>query len=156
MSKISESVLTLSEKLSKGITIVVDKDGATTTVAPDLYLANLPEGVTEDQIKAVQGYNSDFFAASVKAFGDSSLDALKKHKSLEEVHGAFPLYGKDMFNVNVSRSETSTTPGTGVPVTKYGVVSAKLVTYDARSNRGAIKAIRDELSASALAAFGEK
>lgn len=156
MSKISPEVAALSDRLKNGITIVVDKDIATTTVAPDMFMLNKPESLSEEVIKQVQAYSSDYYAASVKAGGELSVDTLAKNKNLEEVHLAFPLFGKDVFNVNVSRSETSTTPGTGVPVTKYGVVSAKLVTYDARANRGAIKAIRDEISASALAAFGEK
>lgn len=156
MSKITPEVANLSDRLKNGITIVVDKDVATTTVTPGMFMLNKPESLPEEFIKQYEAYSSDYYAASVKAGGELSVDLMAKNKNLEEVHLAFPLAGKNLFNVNVARSETSTTPGTGVPVTKYGVVTAKLVTYDARANRGAIKAIRDELSASALAAFGEK
>lgn len=156
MSKISPEIASLSDRLKNGITIVVDKDVATTTVTPDMFMLNKPESLSEEVIKQFQAYSSDYYAASVKAGGELSNDLMAKNKKLEEVHLTFPLFGKDVFNVNVSRSETSVTPGTGVPVTKYGVVSAKLVTYDARANRGSIKAIRDELSAAALSAYGEK
>lgn len=154
-SKIPAEVIELSKKLAKGLTIKVDGNVATTEISGNPYKENLPEGLTEENLEAVQKYNSTFYAAATHAFGDTALASLKKAKSVDKVTAEFPLHGKDVFSVGFKREDTFTVPGTGEKGTNYGVISAKLETYEARANRGVIKHIRDELSAKALAAFAE-
>lgn len=154
MSKITPEVQTLSDKLAKAIKIEVKDGAAKTTVEADQYLANLPEGLTEAQIKLKQNYDGQFFAAASKAFGEAAIPVLKKHKDIDQISAAFPLYGKDAFSVSMDRSKTYPNPAGGEPSTTYGVLSAKLETQAARANRGLIKHIREELSESALKAFG--
>lgn len=154
-SKIPAAITTLAGAIAAGMTVAVDGAVAAVTVAPDLYTKNLPVNVTEEAAKALHEYSSNFYAAAAKATGDVALDTMKKHKKVEEVAAEFPLLGKDVWAVKVERSATNRNPGTGEEVVSYGALSGKLVTQDARGNRGLIKHVREELQASALAAFGK-
>lgn len=155
-SKISQEVLDLSKVLAKGISIKVEKGTpvAKAEVVDALYAANLPANVTEDNLKAVQQYNSTFMAAATHAFGQQAIATMAKNKSVEEVVAEIPMFGKDEFSVGMERSKKFHNPGTGAETDPtYGFVTAKLVTAAARSNRGMINHVRKELQEEALKAL---
>ena len=156
MSKISPAITALSSIVAAGIKINVADGIATTVVEKDLYLKNLPPEVTEDQAKALQAYNSEYYAASAKAFGEAAVPVFKANKKIESISADFPLIGKDNWSVGIDRSKQFPNPQGGEPTTQYGAMSFKLETQAARGSRGVIKHVREEISATALALLGGK
>lgn len=125
------------------------KDGKI-TVAENAYVGTLPEGLTEDMVKAVQNHNQVFYPAVTQAFGETAIEAMKKDKKLEQLTVEVPLVGHDHFDLTLNRSRTFPNPAGGDPIQKWGVVNAQLVTQAARANRGDMNSVRDHLSALAL------
>ena len=156
MSKISQNVVDLSKAISPAIKIEVADGMATTTVEKDLYLKNLPEGLTKETIEKVQDYNSVYFAATAKAFGEAAIPVLKENKKIDSISADFPMIGKDNWAVNIDRSKEYPNPKGGEPTTTFGAMSFKLETQAARGSRGVIKHIREEMAVAALAALGGK
>lgn len=156
MSKVNQDVLDLSAKYRAGITIEVKDGQAVTTVADAMFMSNLTEAEAA-AIKVADHAKSTAFPAFTHAFGQASEEFLKKNKKIEAVSAELKLSGKDTWAVNYKRSEETTNPfdKSAAPVTKYGVVTAKLTTHDARPKIGQLKAVIDEIGVSALAAFGK-
>ena len=157
MSKVNADIVSLAAKIKAGIAIEVKDGAAVSTIDEKLFLANIPETLTEDTVKAVKHYESTFYPAATLAFGEAAQEVLQKNKKVESAAGEFKLHGKDTWKVNYARSEVTTNPFNkeAAPVTKYGVVTAKLKTQDARPAIGQLNAVIEEIGASALAAFGK-
>ena len=157
MSKVNADITELAAKIKSGITIEVKDGAAVSTIDEKLFAANLPESITADQLKAVKQYESTFYPAATLAFGEASQDVLKKNKKIDSVAGEFKLTGKDTWAVNYARTETFRNPASpdAAPIVKHGVITAKLTTHDARAKIGQLKAVIEEIGASALEAFGK-
>ena len=157
MSKVNQDVQDLADKIKTGVQIDVKDGQAVATIDDKLFVANLPETVPVETAKAYEQYRSTFLPAATKAFGEAGLSVLEKHKKIDSVTGSFQLLGKDTFETNLGRSATYPVPGNSdaAPITKFGVVTTKLTTYDARQKVGQLKAVIDEIGASALEAFGK-
>lgn len=153
MSKaVNDAVFELSKTLAKEITITDGK----ASITKEAYVNTLPEGITKEQVVAIQGHNEVFYPAITNAFGEKAIAAMKKDKALDSVTLETPLTGRDHFDVTMNRTKTFPNPATpGESVIKYGVVNAKLVTQAARANRGDMNHITDALAEKALAALGD-
>lgn len=102
MSEINETVLGLSERLTKHFT--VDKEGKT-TVNEHSFVDCAPEGITRETIAAHIEYRDNYVAAATHAAGLAANAAAKKHKAIEEVSAVFPLGGKDTYNFEWQRQK---------------------------------------------------
>lgn len=157
MSKINQDIIDLAAKIKTGVSIEVKDGAAVATIEDGLFAANLPADITVDQLKAVKHYESTFYPAATKAFGEAAQGVLTKHKKIDGVAGEFKLHGKDTFSVNYARTESFRNPAApdAPPIVKHGVITAKLTTHDARAKIGQLKAVIEEIGQDALAAFGK-
>ncbi len=150
MSEIKQDVLDLAAKLKAGITVA--KDGSA-TATEGLYESVLPEGVTMDQLKAIQTHNNTFIAAAAHAFGNESIGVMKKNAEVTQVTLSIPTVGKDSLDLSFQRERTiPNANGEGNSV-KYGSLQAKYSMYGTGS-RGQLLKVKQELSEAASAAFG--
>lgn len=155
-SKVSAAVADLATKLGSGITITIDGNSASAKIEGNPLLDNLPEGITREQAEQLHTHATNVYSGLSYAFGTKATDALKKHSKVDSVVLEAPLIGKDTWTMNYSRSKTYPAgPAGGEPVTRYGVIDAKLEVYAARGKVGEMKIVREEIGAAALAAFGK-
>ena len=150
MSDIKPEVLELSKKLKAGITIA--KDG-NASVEEGLFVKNLPEGITEEQLKQIQTHTGLFIAAAGHAFGGEAIDVMKKNAELQQVSVSIPTVGKDSIDLTFQRERAVPNAGGEGTTTKYGSLSAKVNTYSAGS-RGQFLKVKQDLSERAQSAFG--
>jgi hypothetical protein len=151
-TKISAEVKAIADAIKKEIKI----EGGTVIVPSDVYVKTLPEGLSEDQVKAVQKHNSNFFPAATLAVGDLAIPLFKKDKTLEQVSGEFKMVGRDHFDVTINRSRESRNPSNNQISTTYGAISATMVTHGAKASRGQMNEVKQHLQEAALKAYGEK
>ena len=150
-TKIATGIRELADTLKAGFTI--DKTGAV-TVAEGLYANNLPEGLTMEVVESVHTHDANFASAAGLAFGEVSIDAMKKHASIDSTGADVMMTGKDKLSLNVRRKVETRAPGSTDPVISYGVLEASIDRYEPTSKRGDLKAVRTFLKESALAALG--
>lgn len=153
MSEVKQEVKDLSEKIKKEIKI--DTKTGIATISETLYKDNLPEGMTIDNVKAVQDYNSRIVAATGLALGEASIPVMKKHKELEFTELTLPIV-KDTASFTFDRQSTSRNPTDGSEVIKHGALSVKYVTSGAGTSKGELKKVRAHLFESAAAALAGK
>jgi len=155
MSDVKQAVQDLAAKIKPMFTLAV-------LPAADLYEKSLPEGITTDQIKAIQQHNTALVAATGLAVGELAIDAFKADKDLTRVSTEFAAVG-DKISTAVIRSREY--PAGGIPkegevrdpnakIVKYGVIEAA---YEVASNgnKGELKKVRTHIGALALAALGQ-
>lgn len=144
-----ESVTTLAKAIQKELKI---GDNGVAELPKDIYEKHLPENLTAATIKAVQSHNSDFLAALTLATGEAGYAFLKKKKDVNDVKVEIKA-GKDSMGVVYSREKTVTVPGNPTTQkTKYGQAKALYEAHAAGANRGALKKVREYLTAQAEAA----
>ena len=149
---ISEEVLALSKKISESVS--VDKDTGVAEVKGDPYVENLPETLTTEIIREVEGYNKKFVAAGTHAIGQAALDAMKSNKKLEVVTGSISLGNKSNFEVNVKRSaEYNAGPGSSEKITKFGETTIKMNLDAGKAKSGDLARVREALQEAATAAL---
>lgn len=159
MSEVKQAVQDLAAKIKPMLTLA---DNGVVLAQADLYEKSLPEGITADQIKAIQQHNTVLVAASALAVGEIAVDAFKADKELQRVTSEFSAVG-DKISTAVIRSREY--PAGGIPkegevrdpnakIVKFGVIEAA---YEVSSNgnKGDLKKVRTHISALALAALGE-
>lgn len=152
MSKIKDEVSSLAEKLGKSFTI--DKSSGKAEVSGDPFKENMPEGITEEQIKSVDDYRYTFIAATGKAVGEAAVSAMASNKKLEAVEAAFGIGNKAEVTHEVLRTKTVFNPSTKEETTKYGAMTTKVKTVLDNQKTGQIGAVRasiGELAVSKLA-----
>jgi hypothetical protein len=109
--------------------------------------------LTMEVIGALQKHNSNVHAAVVLATGELASKWCPKHKDVNEVTAELKV-GKDTMGVTYSHQKQVGKPG-GAPedkVTKHGVTRSFYEAHAAGPNRGAVKKVRDFISAHAEAA----
>ena len=144
-------VLDLSKKIITELS--VQKDG-TTNVADGLYVKTLPEGLTEDTVKAVSKHNGNFIAATAHAIGHLALDAMSKDKKLETVSAHVPTIGHDYVDVAVHRQKSFVNPqDTANPIVKNGVLDVKYHVQSGVAKAGQLKHVRAALAEEAAKAL---
>lgn len=145
--ELKDEVKTLAAALTKGITVKAD---GTTDVQKDLYTANLPEGLTEDTVKAVSTYNSTFVAAGAKAVGTLAVEAMAKHKAVDSVSASLSMTGRDHVDYTVHRQKEYPNPAGGDKIVKKGVVDASLHVQGGVTKAGQLKIAREQIAELAI------
>lgn len=150
MSKeISSAIVELADELEKYITIVDKKP----VVKEGAYIENLTGGATAEMVQKVVDHDSIFLPAIKLAYGRVSQAAMEVDDTIDALSVEIPMGGRNHFDMTYSRQQTFPTPGSGEPITKYGVIKSNLVTQSAIASRGEMSRVRDFLSAEALKAF---
>jgi hypothetical protein len=150
MSEIKKDVTDLAKVLKGKITI---GDNGVATVKEGTYIELLPEGVTEDTVKALQAHNSTLVAAAALATGELGIDYMKKHKDVAAVELTIPTVGKDSLDITVKREKHGINPSNKEPIVSYGNVSAGFSIYSTRP-RGELGKVKEHLAGLALKALG--
>lgn len=115
------------------------------TAEPNMYVSLLPEGLTEDTLKALSKHNAQFVPAIGLALGEHTLPAMKKHSDLLETKLVVPTTGGDKFNFALARTTMSGAPG-AERTEKFGHFTANHQMRAAR-NVGQFAQVRAHLSA---------
>jgi hypothetical protein len=106
-------------------------------------------------VEKLQDHNAVFFPAVTKALGEKAIESMKENSSLTQLDLSVPMVRDDTFDVSFKKTYDHMDLKTKEMTTSYGGVSASLTIQAARHNRGPMKNIKDELKATALAAFGQ-
>lgn len=166
MSEIKPEVLDLAKVLKGGMPVAKDGNG---TPSENLYTGTLEEGVRKhlpeavntalpegailEVLNAEQKHRSVFTAAGGLAFGENSLDVMKKNAEVSQTSISIPMIGKDTLNYTFQRERPiPNANGEGTTV-KYGSLSTKFDMYGAGS-RGQLLKVKQDLAERATAAFG--
>lgn len=151
MSEVKQAILDLAATIKPMFTLA---ENGVVVASDDLYEKTLPEGVTVDQIKAIQQHNTALVAATAMAVGELSVDAFKADKDLQRVSAEFSAVG-DKISATVTRSREY--PAGGIPkegevrdpnakITKYGVIDAGYEVVS-NGNKGELKKVRAHIAA---------
>lgn len=149
-SNIKEDVIELSKAIKPHLKITEepnDPSRGLAVIEGDVYVANLPEGVTVDLIKKVQAYDSLFIAGTTHAFGEAGIKHLEKHKGQDRVTLSVPTVGKDTMDFDLRRSSTYPSPQgkPGETITKFASVTAVHTVHGTR-NIGDLKKVKTHLA----------
>lgn len=153
MSDIKETTTDNAAKLKPMIEI---GEGGVVEVDSEKFVeAILPEDLSNETILKVQNFTSDIIAGTDLAFGEASIEAMKKNKKLEQTSMSFKV-GQDLHEVNFKRvkqvpinkpgEERKTAP-------KYGIVGHSVTTFGA-GNKGELKKVKAKLSEQATKVLG--
>lgn len=144
MSKETFDVEAVASELQKHLEY---KDGVVTVKdGTDLFAATLPEDVSAKQVKESLSYLTRYAEASALAFGNTSIDAMKKDKALEKVQGKFPIVGPHNVAFSLTRSASGPVPGKeGERWEKHGVLSVDLNIAGTKANRGGMSKVSQRL-----------
>lgn len=148
MSNIKAEIVELADKLTK--TFAIDKANGNVTVTGDPFTDNLPEGVTLDQIKAVDDCRYNFIAASGKALGDAAVAAMLKHKTIDTVVGTFSLGGKNEVSHEILRAKEVFNPSSKEMMVKHGAMTTTVKTVLNNQKTGQVGAVRASIGELAL------
>jgi hypothetical protein len=146
-------VVELAGKIGKEITL--SNDGVA-TVPDDLYVRNMPEGVTEESVRAHQKYDTQFVAASALAFGEAANKVAKKHKDLAESSLTVKTVGRDNIEVNWQRENTRPNPQVkGETITTFGRTTVAINQFADRGSSGDLSKVRKIIANRAKESFGK-
>jgi hypothetical protein len=144
MSKITDSVLALSNKIMEGVELDAKTGIAKEKSETSLYDANLPEGIKPETVVVIKDYDADFVAASAHAFGQMANQAAQSDTGFTNASLSLRGGHKDTISHTWDRSRTypNRLAGDGAEVTKHGVLSTTFETR-AGKNTGQLKSVRD-------------
>lgn len=141
---IKEEVLALSTKISA--TLKTDEKAGLIEGTIDPYLQNLPEGLSEELLKAKADYDTTYIAAGSHAVGEAGLKLLQENKELDKVTGTLPMGVKDSLNTTIYRQKEFVNPKseTGEKLVKKG---SMMVSFDTRgtNNSGQLALVKQSL-----------
>ncbi len=142
MASLKQSTLDLAELIQKELKY--DKDSHTIS-GDDVYTKHIPDGLTEDIIDQVDGYNTTFIAASARAVGNIAVEHMAKSKTLDSVTAQFDMGKHNHITHEVLREKNFPNPAdTGNPITKHGAIFSVYKVYAGR-NAGELKKVRAEI-----------
>jgi hypothetical protein len=151
--QIKETTTELAKSLKKGIEI--DPKTGAATIAKDLYIKHLPDGLTEETYKQLSDYNTQFTAAATLAAGQSALDHGKKLKA-DKIEFSFPMVGKDSLDlVWHKRRETHNPQDPDQKIVKFGAIGTPSFSVHATKNSGQLGAVRTHLTEEAAKIFAD-
>lgn len=134
----------------------IDGDGHIAT-DKKLYETLLPDGLTTDMVKKVQGFQNDMVIGATDALASVGFAHLKKNKKVESVELDNLYIGKDVFTGAFHRTHETTT-GFGAdakPVTKFGWSTGKYVSKAGATNTAGYQRVRTHWANLAAAAFSK-
>lgn len=155
-------VLELEKQLDKEVTAAGINDKGRSKVGRDVFVKNLPEGVTEKLVKTLAEYEEDYAAASLKVAGAHAekFHSDKKNKDVAKSEFSFGMVGKDSVRVSYvpSREVPDMSEGAAkdARVMAYGVTRVQIDKFATRGKAGSVAQIRDSIAASAREAFQGK
>lgn len=158
MSKttIAPEELARRENIAKGTSVEYNKtdNKIVATVAPDLFLANLPAPLTPELVASLGEYRSNYIHDCAAVLNAKTLPIMAAHPKVDSVEGTFPLDGKDTWTGHIDRFRQFVKPGstTGEKVDAWGHLSGKIQIYDADTGRGVMRELRESMRA----AYSEK
>lgn len=108
----AEHVRVLADKIKAEL--VIDNGNGTFTAsapaaedAPSLYEANLPDGLTLDQVKAVNHYDTQFVAGATRAITEMAQTAFGVNTELNSATHTVGMYAKNSATVTANRDGTT-------------------------------------------------
>lgn len=119
----SDRVKKIAGELKTGLTTT---DKKKYTGGDDVYVNNLPEGLTAEQVKLKEEYDHDFCAAGVLALGELSAEAAKTDATVESTELVVKTLGKS--RMHATWKHTSEGNVGGKPWKKYGSTSVGITT----------------------------
>lgn len=155
-------VLELEKQLDKELTAAGINDKGRAKVGRDVFIANLPEGLTEKAVKTLNEYEEDYAAASLKVAGAHAqkFHTDKKNKEVTKSEFSFGMVGKDSVRVSYvpSREVPDMSEGAAkdARVTAFGVTRVQIDKFSTRGKAGPVAHIRDMIAESAREAFQGK
>lgn len=149
-TEIKSDVVELSKTLKGKIKI---GDNGVATIEAGTYTSLLPEGVSEDTVKKLQGFHSELAAAATLATGELAVPYLKKNKDVGSVDLSIPMVGKDTLDVSIKREKVVTNPTSKAQTTVYGAATAGFSVYSTRP-RGEMLKVKSHLAELAMKALG--
>ena len=148
---ISPEVAALSKAIIGELNV---KSDGVTDVAKGIYVKTLPEGLTEDTVKAVSAHNGHFIAATAHAVGHLALAAMAKDKKMDTVTAHVPTIGHDYVDVAVHRQKSFVNPqDVANPIVKSGVLDVKYHVQGGVAKAGQLKHVRAALAEEAAKAL---
>lgn len=152
--EISEATRLRAESMKKSL--VVDAKTGVGTFDKDYYTTNLPDGVTEDQVKKLQRYNDEIVHGGSLAYGEVMITAGKKNADIpSRAELEIPMVGKDMLKLVFDRTYDSRAPGSSETTVGYGRVTPQFKLHAARKT-GEFAIVKSTLADLAAAAFDKK
>jgi len=86
------------------------------------HLEEFGEGVTEEMINRVNGYDRDFTLAGTRAFVDAACNAAKENPDAREFHTTFDKTDRNSLSMKLSAEKTYPIPNSTEKVTHFGRV----------------------------------
>ena len=156
MGEITKSVQDITKIVKKAIK--ANADGTFEVTAEPYDEAAKLAGLKKDDLKAAATFNADFVAGVANAFGQESIECLKKHPKLESTSVSVGMLGRDKVEMEFKRSETypgipKEKGGKAEPVTKYGVIKTRVKTK-VGARQGAFADVAEFLNEQSKKAFG--
>ncbi len=149
---LKEHIVDLATKIEKDLTYVKSDNIIT---EEGTFEKNLPEKLTMEIVNDVNGYESDYVAASTLAFGRMAIKAIADHKSVDSVTGSFAMAGDNKIDHVVHREKEYRNPQKpGETIVNYGD-NTSVYHVAAGKNLGQIKQARTEIKRLAAEAFGK-
>lgn len=146
--EINAAVSTMAEKLQGKISF--DDQTGRATMADDAYESVLPEDLTIEVATKVNKHNTNFMAASGKAFVDATVEFIGKNQDFlgdepKQLDLVVTGVGKDTFGHSLTVNKTDKTAELVSAYTFHG----------AGASRGEMKKVHEYLDAKIAAALGE-
>jgi hypothetical protein len=160
MSKLAEELVDdLSKLMVKDLKL--DKktgEGEATDGFFDKYSTNdevkkfVDFDITPKSIKAHEECNSVIIAASTKAFGIQSVEAMNANNDIERTSIEIPMGHKNNLSITMDRSKeyNNHLTGNNEKTVKYGVITAAYEVKGGKQTSGVLKKVRHEIAELAL------
>ena len=150
-SKLNENVSKLAEAIYAEME--VSSEGAA-SVKSNVYVTNLPDGITEEVVEDLSKYNKEFVAAGTMAFGKKAIEAMSGSK-LDRAVCQIGMGKHDHVDLVMDRSKVYQNHlAGGAEVVKYGAMT---VGYEVNAGKhsGQLKAVLNEIKELAAAALAK-
>lgn len=149
---LKEATLDLSSQIAKAMEI--DSKTGQATLDNKVFIANLPEGVTTDTVKAYSEYTNSFVAAAVDAYGRKATEILTKQKTVDRANFTANLIGRDSLTLDYKRQRVSVNPQDREnPIVSHGHIDVNLNWAAGNSKTGEIGRARQLIKSLASDAF---
>jgi hypothetical protein len=145
---VSEEIKTMAA----GLKVAIDPTTGLATLQDDAYASTLPEGITNETVKAIHKHNTNFITAMGLAVGEAAIPVMKKHADLQVVEAETKDAAGNRYGITFHRSKLTGAPG-GEKTAKYGVLGAEIELRASRKTGqlGIVKNMLGEMATKALA-----
>ena len=120
---------------------------------PELFESTLPEGLTMENVKAVQNHTRDFIAGAGLAVGEEGIKLMTADKALESVSIKTKVVNDVMETQFLRSKEVPDGKGEGGRKAVAGYLASKYKVSGGMGAKGELKKVKAVLAEQALAAF---